>query len=271
MPGTSAFEFRIHQIGLRNTWNGFATSPFPNSFNSNVWQQISIAPLLHPTIRLMSDRQLDTKLRQPRPEDQSVPAVRFRNSHDLGSDSFASTQGNAALRHGNTNPRRAYNRRSDVELTAEATRWLRPTTGPRSIARIGATVGDRLQLLPLPYCLQITILAKDPPPPHGDHIKPAGRSGNMIATIGDPLYPGANDRALRAPCPGHDETVGCPHRRQHRQRPGTGWGRCQKVRGAARTGASGPPTPTSTGVFVVEVTLCRPHPRWATASERNRG
>ena len=84
-------------------------------------------------------------------------------------------------------------------------------------------------------------------------------------------HPGANDRALRAPCLGHHEAVGCPHRRQHRQRPGSRWGRCQKVCGVARTGAAGPLTPTSTGVFVVEITLLRPHPRWATASERNRG
>ena len=42
----------------------------------------------------------------------------------LGSDSFASTQGNTRQGHGNTNPRRAFIRQPDVKLTGEAVRWL---------------------------------------------------------------------------------------------------------------------------------------------------
>ena len=42
----------------------------------------------------------------------------------LGSDSFASTQRNAASGEGNTNPRRAYGRQAAVELSPEGYSWL---------------------------------------------------------------------------------------------------------------------------------------------------
>ena len=42
----------------------------------------------------------------------------------LGADSFAPTQRNAALRKGNTNPRRAYPQQAAVELSAQGLSWL---------------------------------------------------------------------------------------------------------------------------------------------------
>ena len=42
----------------------------------------------------------------------------------LGSDSFASTQRNAACGTGNTNPRRAIMRKAAVELSSQAIAWL---------------------------------------------------------------------------------------------------------------------------------------------------
>jgi hypothetical protein len=43
---------------------------------------------------------------------------------ELGSDSFASTQKNAEKKSGNTNPRKAYRRQPQVELTREAQEWM---------------------------------------------------------------------------------------------------------------------------------------------------
>ena len=42
----------------------------------------------------------------------------------LGSDSFASTQRNAAIGSGNTDPRRAYRQHASVELTPQGSAWL---------------------------------------------------------------------------------------------------------------------------------------------------
>ena len=42
----------------------------------------------------------------------------------LSADSFASTQRNAASGEGNTNPRMAYLRRADVQLSGDGLSWL---------------------------------------------------------------------------------------------------------------------------------------------------
>ena len=48
----------------------------------------------------------------------------YKLMDELGSDSFASTQHNAARGSGNTNPRRAYGQQAAVKLSSQAIAWL---------------------------------------------------------------------------------------------------------------------------------------------------
>lgn len=48
----------------------------------------------------------------------------FEMMEELGADAFASTSRNAGQREGNINPRRAYMRRAEVELSPRGHRWL---------------------------------------------------------------------------------------------------------------------------------------------------